>query len=146
MYINDITTSLQKAKIIKYPDDTVIFFADKDIKVIEEVPTNEFTSLTNWLKNNGLIINTKSGKTEVMLFGTSNLLRKLPKPPLEIKHNFETLNYISTYKYLGKILNETLNMSDHTRASLKRVTSRINLLKKIRNLIDSSTADKNRTE
>ena len=96
--------------------------------------------MTNWLKNNELIINTKRGKTEVTLFGTSKRFCKLNSPPLKIVNNFETRNYTKSYKYLGLILNEMLNMSEHMKVTMKKARSRVNLLRRIRPFIDTNTA------
>ena len=67
LYIDDITKSLHQTKIVKYADDTVIFFSTMDVEVIQTVLNNEFSSMTNWLRNNELIINTKREKTEHFL-------------------------------------------------------------------------------
>ena len=40
LYIDDITTSLHQAKIVKYADDTVIFYSNKDAEVIQTVLNN----------------------------------------------------------------------------------------------------------
>ena len=121
LYIDDTTTSLHQAKIVKYANETVIFYSNKDAEVIQAVVNNEFFSMTNWLRNNELIINTKRGKTEVTFFGTRKRLRKLNNPPLKIVNNFETINYTKSYKYLGLILNETLNMSEHMKVTKKKL-------------------------
>ena len=55
-------------------------------------------------------------------------------------NNFETINYTKSYKYLGLILNETLNMSEHMKVTMKKARSRVNLLRRIRPLIDADTA------
>ena len=136
----DVTTSLHQAKIVKYTDDTVIFYSNKDAEVMQTVLNNEFSSMTNGLRNNELIINAKRGKREVTLFGTSKRLCKLNNPLLKIVNNFETINYTKSYKYLGLILNETLNMSKHIKVTMKKARSRVNLLRKIRPLIDADTA------
>ena len=73
LYIDDITTSLHQAKIAKYANDTVIFYSNKDAEVIQTVHNNEFSSMTNWLRNNELIINTKRGKIEVTLLELANV-------------------------------------------------------------------------
>ena len=140
LYIDDITTSLHQAKIVKYADDTVIFYSNKDAEVIQTVLNNELSSMTNWFRNNELIINTKRGKTEVTLFGTSKRLCKLNNPPLKIVNNFETINYKKSYKYLGLILDETLNMSEHMKATMKKSRSRVNLLRRIKPLTEAYTA------
>ena len=51
--------------------DTVIFCADKNTDVIQKRVEEDFSSLSDWLAENELIINCKKGKTEVMMFGTS---------------------------------------------------------------------------
>ena len=58
LYIHDITTSPHQAQIVKYADGTVIFYANKDDEVIQTVLNNELSSMTNWSRNNELIINT----------------------------------------------------------------------------------------
>ena len=125
---------------VKYADDMAIFYSNKDAEVIQIVLNNEFSSMTNWLRNNDLIINTKRGKTEVTLYGTSKRLCKLNNPRLKIVNSFETINYTKSYKYLGLILNETLNMSEHKKVTMKKARSIVNLLRRIRPLIDPDTA------
>ena len=131
---------LKLGPIVKYADDTAIFYSNKDAEVIQTVLNNEFSSMTNWLRNNELIINTKRGKTEVILFGTSKRLCKLNNPRLKIVNSFETINYTKSYKYLGLILNQTLNMSEHKKVTMKKARSIVNLLRRIRPLIDVDTA------
>ena len=140
LYIDDITKSLHQAKSIKYVNDTAVFYSNKDAEVIQTVLNNEFSSMTNWLRNNKLILNTKRGKTEATLFGTSKRLCKLNNLPLKIVNNFETLNYTKSYEYLCLILNETLNMSEHIKVTMKKARSRVNLLRRIRPLIEADTA------
>ena len=96
--------------------------------------------MRNWLRNNELIINTKRGKTEVTLFGTSKPLCKQNNLSLKIVNNFETINYSKSYKYVSLILNETLNMSEHMKVTMKKARSRVNLLRRIQPLIDADTA------
>ena len=66
--------------------------------------------------------------------------QRLFNPPLKIVNNFETINYTKSYKYLGLMLNETLNMSEHMKVTMKKARSRVNLLRRIRPLIDADTA------
>ena len=65
LYIDDITTSLHQAKIVKYADDKVIFCSNKDAEVIQTVLNNELSSMTNCLRNNELIINMGSSPVAV---------------------------------------------------------------------------------
>ena len=65
---------------------------------------------------------------------------KLNNPPLKTVNNFKTINYTKSYKYLGLILNETLNMSEHMKVTMNEARSRVNLLRGIRPLIDADTS------
>ena len=143
LHFNESATVLSKFKIVKYADDTVLFYSGKDIGDIEKELSNEFNAFTTWLENNELILNCKKGKTaEVMVFGTSSRLSKLNIPPIQIKHRFSNISYTSSYKYLGLSLNSTLDMSEHVRKSLSKAASRVNLLRKMRSFLDSKTAAK----
>ena len=64
MLFNDITDAIRHSRIVKYADDTVIYFADKDSKSIQSNLTEDMDLISNWLKENELIINMKEGKTE----------------------------------------------------------------------------------
>ena len=123
-----------------YADDSVVFFSDKDIDVIQNHLERDFSSLTKWLFENELIVNSKKGKTEVMVFGTNSRLNKLKNKSLNLQHNGISINTTNSYKYLGLTLTGSLNMTEHLSTSLKKASSRIHLLKKMRNFMDAKTA------
>ena len=114
-YFSCTLTMLQlpeSCNIVKYADDTILFYSHKHIKQIVIILNNDFASLSKWLDCNELIINTKQGKTEVMIFGTSKRLNS-ETSPICIKNHFTTFNQAQSYKYLGLYLNSTLNMPEH---------------------------------
>ena len=76
IFLSDITDVISSAKIIKYADDTVIYVADKDIKVIKSKLAKDINAIADWLNQNALIINLNKGKTESLLFGTSQRITK----------------------------------------------------------------------
>ena len=69
--INDLITKVIGCNVQMYADDTVIYTAHRDIKVIENTLSANMTVIKDWLGKNRLIINLKKGKTESMLFGTA---------------------------------------------------------------------------
>ena len=75
MVFNDMYLCLNKARLITFADDTVIYFSHNDFHVIENTLNNELNSISEYLRDNELIINLKTGKTESMLFGTSKKLK-----------------------------------------------------------------------
>ena len=75
MFYNDLIDHIHHSEVIKYADDTVIFYADKDATKIENFLNGDMKSIGKYCIDNELIINTKKGKTEVMLFGSSKRLK-----------------------------------------------------------------------
>ena len=98
-------------------------------------------SLRSWFDSNELVINLNKGKTETMIFGTSKRLNKLESREMEIILNGVKVSATSSYKYLGAHLDPTLNFEDHSNEIYKRATGRLNLLRRVGGLIDSSTAE-----
>ena len=54
-----------------HADDTVIYTFDKSFSTIKSNLTEDFARVATWLEENQLIVNLRKGKTEYMLFGTS---------------------------------------------------------------------------
>ena len=55
IFLNDVTEVISSAKIIKYADDTVIYAADKDIKVIKSKLSTDLNAIADWLHQNALM-------------------------------------------------------------------------------------------
>ena len=140
LHFNNSAKTLVHCNIVKYADDTVLFISHQDIDVVEKLLNKDFCNICRWLEENELIINPKKGKTEFMVFGTNIRLSWLNNPPMEIQYNNTTINFTTSYKYLGLLVNDTLNMSEHIAMTLKKASSRVHLLRRIRFFIDSNTA------
>ena len=54
LLINDIDSQLKHCSILLYSDDTVIFTADKNCKVIEERLNTDLSKITDWFSDNDL--------------------------------------------------------------------------------------------
>ena len=79
MFYNGFPDHIQSCEDLRYTDDTVIFYANKDPTVIENQLNKVMENVKNYCFTNELIINTKKGKIEVMLFGTSKRLKSSGK-------------------------------------------------------------------
>ena len=88
---SDIVLELNQSKIIKYADDTVIFFADKDYDKVERALCNDMNSLSEWFTENELSLNLKPDKTELLVFDTNQRLAKIPKN-LKVIYNHQVIN------------------------------------------------------
>ena len=76
LFSNDVTDVIEGARIVEYADDTVIYVADKDMRVIKTKLSKYMDSIADWFDENGMVINLKKGKTESLLFGTSQRIAK----------------------------------------------------------------------
>ena len=139
LFFNDIAYSTKGASIIKYADDTVIYVAGKEIKEINTRLSNAMAELSAWFSENELILNLNKGKTEAILFGTAQRIRKCTEP-LCILHENGQINITPTYKYLGVQLDSTLNLNSNFDAKYKKASGRLRLLAKIRNHLDIESA------
>ena len=71
---NDITDEIE-TKIVKYAYDTVIYWADKDVTNLSKI-LNEMTKLEKWMDEYELILKAIKGKTDVLVFGTPQRLKR----------------------------------------------------------------------
>ena len=55
--------------MLMYAEDTVLLFSHSSTKTIEEKPSHEGIKLFNWFADKNLVLNLKSGKTELVIYG-----------------------------------------------------------------------------
>lgn len=139
IYFNDLPLVLSHSQIIKYADDTVIYVSDKSLVEIERKLSIDMTSIEKWCNDNDLILNFKKGKTEAMLFGSKQMLAKC-KDGLNITFQGRTLTTCVNYKYLGIVIDGTLNMNKNFDIAYKKASGRLRLLVKLRSMLTSQAA------
>ena len=52
IYVNDLHLTLERCNIMMYADDTVIYYASSDSKVIENTINKEISKITDWFQDN----------------------------------------------------------------------------------------------
>ena len=134
-----ISSHLKYSKIVKYADDTVIFCENGRLPTIKHQLDEDLKNLSRWFEENELLINLKPGKTELILFGTSQRIAKINKN-FEVKFNNQYINETKGYKYLGVEVNHTLNLNSYFDKTYKKMTSRLRLLNKLWSNITASAA------
>ena len=77
LLMNDIEHVITSCEVLLYADDIVIFFASKNVSLIESTLTKDLQQISDWLIKSQLIINLKARKTEAVLFGTTQKLKKI---------------------------------------------------------------------
>ena len=141
IYFNDFPDCLTHSKVIMYADDTVIYVAHKDLKVIETTLNQDFVEIADYLNTSELIINLKKGKTECMLFATSKKLSKI-EGTLTVKYGDHIINNTSCYEYLGNSIDPSITMNMNFKKRYKKASSRIRLLGKVRHYLTIEAAEK----
>ena len=116
-----------------------MYYSGKNIQQIENKLSEDICHLADWFEDNELIINLKKGKSEVMLFGTSQKLGRLNET-LNIKYRYHNINVTLVYKYLGIHIDSTLNLNSHFDKVFKKAAGRLKLLEKLRHQMDMKTA------
>ena len=131
MFYNDFPDHIQSCEVIMHADDTVIFHANKNPTVIENQLNKDVENVKNYCFTNELIINTKKGKTEFMLFGTSERLKSSGKK-FEITFSGKQINFVSNYKYIGVIIDNTITLNDNFNCTYKAASTHLQLLGKMK--------------
>ena len=131
LFYNDFPSCLKHSEVIIYVDDTVLFVPGKDVMIIEVRLSADMKWIHEWCKDNELILNLQKGKSELMLFGTSKNIKQQPSV-LNIRFDDKIVNFTTKYKYLGCIIEPTLNINSHFENRYKKASNRLRLLSILR--------------
>ena len=136
IYINTLPNAVKHSKINMFADDTAIFLNGKKSKDIEQQLNSDLRSISCWLEQNGLAPN--ASKCECILIGTPQKLRT--EQPIQLRLGQNNIKMVNSSKYLGLMVDAHISWSEHVDALSKKVSSRIGLMSRIRNYLDSSTS------
>ena len=95
-YINDMPVSI-RCKLMLYADDSALLVSGKNPDEISQTLSNELESCRKWLIDNKLALHL--GKTESILFGSKNNLKKVDN--FQVICNNEAITNVTCIKYLG---------------------------------------------
>ena len=84
---------------MKHADNPEIFCENGRLPTIEPQLEEDFKNLSRWFEEKELLINLKPGKTELLLFGASQLIVKTNEN-FKVKFNNQCVNETRSYKYL----------------------------------------------
>ena len=76
MFYNDFADHLEYCNVVTYADDTKIFISDKNLSDIETKLNIDLEKISACFHLNELAINLKKRKSKIMLFGSSERLKK----------------------------------------------------------------------
>lgn len=130
IYINDIGTVLNVAKVALFADDCLVYIAGKNYDEIVYHLNEDLKNLYKWINMNKLKLNVN--KTKCMIFNSRI-------DPL-IKINEESIEVVKNFKYLGVIIDNKLKFDEHLNKVCAKIAKKIGFLKRLRYSITKETA------
>ena len=123
IFINDLTLDLPLDSIL-FADDTSLYDSDTDLNKLISKFQIKFRQVKEWTDHNHLFINWS--KTKIMCL--SNSTKWLPS---EIDLCGNRIEVVSNFKLLGCTIDNKLTFEYHIESVIKKVNSKLNLIKNI---------------
>ena len=132
LYINDIAMCCTSDMIRIFADDTGIFIQGKDINGIIESAKETMKNVETWFSENRLTLNTE--KTCFVIFKSNRWgYRHIPD---KLEFGNKEINRVSSVKYLGLILDESLNWNSQVNEVCKNIKRYFPIFYNIRQYIN----------
>ena len=123
LYINDFYKALKKSYCILFADDTNIFISSKNCKDLNDALNNELLNVSNWLISNKLSLNIS--KTHYMLFHRARLKSNNKE---EVFINNCKIQEVTFTKFLGVIIDNNLNWTNHISYIQKKISRGLRII------------------
>ena len=137
VYINDIVNSSKILHKIIFADDTNLFISNHCILKLEDQINKELSNVDTWFKVNKLSLN--ASKTNYMIFGSSKKQMDKESMTLQIKIDGEEIQRVTSTKFLGVLIDDSLNFKCHIDHLVRKLSKYVGLFFKLRHLLPSST-------
>jgi len=152
-FINDLNRASTLFSLL-FADDTCLLAAGKNLMDLINYCNTEFQKITNWLIVNKLALNVK--KCKYVIFHNKGKKIDVDTPPIVCNQNIIGENDDSkiyaldrifnqnpnlqdrSYKYLGILIDEFLNFSDHVEQVCKKLSRGIFCLRRAKSVIDGA--------
>ena len=136
IYANDIADKIKNRGFTFYADDTVLYSKKKSLPKAGADLQEDLHNLSDWYTTNDTVINTD--KTKTMFFGSKVKIDNAELP--EFRISGRVVERTKTYTYLGIKLDEQLSLDTHANLLIKRVSTKIYHLTKIRSFVTKKAA------
>lgn len=132
LYINLIVRCLVFCEIKLFADDCLIWIAADDLDDAVEKMNSDLTRI--WCLLQTLKLKLNSLKTKCMYIGAAN------RSDYSIDIDGQTIECVEKIKYLGVIIDDRLTFKDHCEYIVKKLSKKVNFLRRIRNKLDIKTS------
>ena len=125
IFINDLPSVLPPDITVLFADDTTIYIVGENIATIQSSLQLCLDLAHLWLQKHGLKLNPT--KTKSMLIHSS----KKVVDRLQLNLKSTPIEQVHTFKFLGVVVNDTLTWTDHIDMECKKVSRKLNLLRRL---------------
>ena len=136
LYINDLPKCLKHSQIHMYADDSTQEVIGQTINEVENKLNEDFEQVALWMANHKLTLHV--GKTKAQLIGTTRKVNS--NTQLKITYQGKAVEQVSQAKLLGVQIDSNLTWAAQHDSVCKKVSQRIGILKRIRNLLPVNVA------
>ena len=131
VYMNDLTSNIQEAKLVLYAGDTKYIGLDKNEDVQARL-SSVMKQLEVWFLNSDLIVNTN--KTVAMSFHLCQL-KPLFKPHILLLNT--EIAYMYDVKFLGMYITENLSWQSHICSLCHSLSKTYYIIKSLKNILSN---------
>jgi hypothetical protein len=135
IYINDINNAIKLGDPILFADDTNIIYSNKDLSELINNTNKELLNVSKWFTANKLSVNVK--KTKFMLFRPN--ARCNSGYIQNILINNQALERVTSIKFLGVILEESLNWQAHINFKANKISKAIGVMSRLKHQLPEHT-------
>ena len=136
LYVNDVVNALNGVKVQLYADDTVILASGEDLNALTDLLQYNLCKFETWCNANKLTLN--PSKTKMVAFGTRHSVKKAKQCSLFLEGR--KIQCVPTFRYLGFVVDSTLNFKSHVADVIKKVMHKKLLLSKIMPYLNRNVA------
>ena len=133
IYINDLSNVMDYCKVSLYADDTVIYIIHSNVQIALQLLQKDLNKLVEWCTDNKVTINCK--KTKYCIYGMRSNVKRTKSLNTVLSLSNNRLDRVSSYKYLGFILDEHLNYNKHVSEMCNTISHKLYLMSRIRKFL-----------
>ena len=134
LYINDLHNAIKFSSLFHSADDTCILNKQNSVGKINKTLNKDLKELSSWRNANKIALS--ATKTEVIIFKNK---RKTDLSKLNLKLCRKKIHPIESARYLGVIVDESLNWKKHVNDISHKLIRDNAILSKIKNYVNKGT-------
>jgi len=137
LFANDIGNYVENGQINCYADDALLYVSATNKEDAQTKLQQCVNAVEYWYTENKLKVNAE--KTEVMIFGTPQKTATLSEDNFCIKFGDTKLKVVKEFKYLGVILDQSLNWNKHCEKTFGKAGLKLHIMRRLQRILPKKT-------